>query len=358
MDKRTAETGEECGSETMNEPTVPVQAAWNGQAVHADGKGRRIGSDFIEQLGRLVILWGDIEALTRTLTLMKGQGQNFRAKTDEELMKEYRRDKLSFDKHLKAVLPHQTAMARGILKLKDLRDFALHGTVIKWKSANAEGEKDAIIHVDATATVLAQEGFMSRSLESIVPRARKLEGDGSVGPPILTTDGLRQACDNLAGYVYDLRLFRTVLQVKDGSDLHMKVYGGGHGAHKSRGKAGRTKSPPQTPRCIAASVFQNPADVISHDQKTALRLGEFCRSFSPVGPDAQNLGDHARRATGALPGAQRAKDGGVVQRVDEATDREVELRPWEGKSRCARACRTCEVPKLRLPQPNLAAGNG
>ena len=257
--------------------------------MNADRKGRRIGSDFIEQLGRLVILWGDIEALIRTLALMKGQGQKFRAKTDEELMKEYRRDKLSFDKHLKAVLPHQTAMAHGILNLKELRDFALHGTVIKWRSSSNECEKDAIIHVDATATVFAQEKFLSKSLESIVPRTRKLEGDGSLGPPILTTDGLRRACDKLAGYVYDLRLFRTVLQVKGGSELRMKVTGGSHGTRKLRGNSGKIKSPPQTPRSIEASVFQNPADVIGHDQVTALRLGKFCRHFSLMDQTVRTL---------------------------------------------------------------------
>ena len=211
---------------------------------------------------------------------MKIQGLNYRAKTDEELMKEYRRERRPFDKYLKAVLPHQTAMTRGILKLKELRDFALHGTVIKWRSVSAECEKDAISHVDASATILAQAGFMSRPLEAIVPRARKLERDNSAGSPILTTDGLRQSCDDLAGYVYDLRLFRTVLQVKGGSELRMKVTGGSRGTRKSRDNTGRIKSSPQTPISIKASVFQNPADVIGHDQETALRLGDFCRSFS------------------------------------------------------------------------------
>ena len=252
--------------------------ARNGQTMDADGKGRRIGRDFTGQIGRLAILWGDIEALNRTLALMKSQGLNYRAKTDEELMEEYRKERRPFDKYLKAVLPHQTAMARDILTLKEIRDFALHGAVIKW--GGPKGETDAIIHVDAVATVFAQVGFMSRSLEAIVPQSRMSERAGSVGPSILTTDGLRRACDNLAGYVYDLRLFRTVLQVKGGSELRMKVSGDGHGTRKSQGKAGRTKSPPQTPRSIEASVFQNPADVIGHDQETALTLGEFCRYFS------------------------------------------------------------------------------
>ena len=273
----------------MNEQTVPTQATRNGQTMNADGKGRHIGRDFTEQLGRLVILWGDIEALVRTLALMKSQGLNYRAKTDEELMKDYRRERRQFDKYLKAVLPHQTAMAYRILKLKDLRDFALHGTVIKCRRANTEYEKDAIIHVDASATIHAQAGFMSRPLESIVPRARKLERDDSAGAPILTTDELRRACDDLAGYVYDLRLFRTILQVKGGSELCMKVTGGSRGARKSQGNAERTKSPPQNPRCIEASVFQNPADVIAHDQETALRLGKFCQYFSLMGQTIRTL---------------------------------------------------------------------
>ena len=142
--------------------------------MDADNKRHHIGRDFTEQLGRLVILWGDMEALVRTLALMKSQGLNYRAKTDEELIKEYRRKKRPFDKYLKTVLPHQTAMTRGILMLKELRDFALHGTVIKWKSANAECMKDAIIHVDASATILAQADFLTRPLESIVPKDDKV----------------------------------------------------------------------------------------------------------------------------------------------------------------------------------------
>ena len=80
----------------------------------------------------------------------------------------------------------------------------MHGGVVKWGSD--QGEEDAIIHVDGPATIFAQGGFMSRSLQSIVQR----EGfeAGAEGPTVLTTDGLRRACDKLSGYVYDLRLFR------------------------------------------------------------------------------------------------------------------------------------------------------
>ena len=248
--------------------------------MNADRKERRISRDFTEQLGRLVILWGDIEALTRTLSLMKCQGLKYRAKTDDELMKEYRRERLPLDKHLKAVFPHQTAMAHGILTLKELRDFALHGSVIKWRNAKAKRESDAIIHVDAAATIFAQEGYMSRPLDSMIPRASRLERDENEGPLILTTDGLHRACDKLAGYVYDLLFFRTDLQIKGGSELQFKVLGGGHSELKSQGKSETTELPPKTPRSIEPSVFQNPADVIGHDQDTAFLLGEFCRYFS------------------------------------------------------------------------------
>ena len=40
--------------------------------------------------------------------------------------------------------------------------------------------------------------------------------EGRPEAAVLVTDGLRRACDRLAGYVYDLRLFRTMLQVKEG----------------------------------------------------------------------------------------------------------------------------------------------
>ena len=96
----------------------------------------------------------------------------------------------------------------------------------------------------------------------------------------MTTDGLRRACDNLADYVYDFLFFRTVLQVKGGSELRVKVTGGRHGARKSQGNDVRIKSPPKTPRSINPNVFQNQADVIGHDQETAFCLGKFCRYFS------------------------------------------------------------------------------
>lgn len=236
----------------------------SGTAKVAGPKERRIGRDFTGQLGRLVILWGDIEALVRTLELMRGHGQGFRAKTDDELKAEYRAGWRPFDKHLKAVLPHQTSMAHGILTLKEVRDFALHGAVVQW--GNAQGEQDAIMHVDAPATIFAQGGFMSRPLQTIIPKTGMSNGDGKPGPAVLTTGGLRRACDKLAGYVYDLRLFRTVLQVKEGKEIRFEVSGG--------------EPPPRTSRSIEPGVLQNPADEIGHDKGTALRLGEFCLSFS------------------------------------------------------------------------------
>ena len=196
-------------------------------------KDRRIGVDFLVQLGRLAILWGDMEALTRTLELMKGRGLRYRAKTEEELKREYRKGD-AFDKRLKAVLPHQTGMAQGILALKELRDFALHGAVIKWGSRS--GETDAIIHPDGPATVFAQEGFLSRPLQMVVPRAGMFNREGKPEAAVLATDGLRRACDRLAGYVYDLRLFRTMLQVKEGRRCGSRC-----GAAVERG-AGRTRT--------------------------------------------------------------------------------------------------------------------
>ena len=62
-------------------------------ARHALRKERRIGDDFKVQVGRLAILWGDMEALTRTLELMKVRGPRYRAKTDVELQCDYRRER-------------------------------------------------------------------------------------------------------------------------------------------------------------------------------------------------------------------------------------------------------------------------
>ena len=246
------------------------------QAIDNDRGERRIGRDFIEQLGRLVIFWGDIEALIRTLALMKTQGLKYRAKTDEELKAEYHRNRVPFDKRLKAVFPHQTAMAHGILRLKDLRDFALHGAVGKRGNAKAKGETDVIMHLDAPATIFAQEGYTSRPLESVVPRARRLERSGVMGAPILSTDGLRRACNDLEGYVYDLRLFRTAIQCREeeAEELCIRVCG---------------LDVEKTPRSIEASFFQNPADVVGHNQEMALRLGEFCRIFSLLAQTIRTL---------------------------------------------------------------------
>ena len=44
-------------------------AGRRGGLAEAEGKERRIGKEFTGQLGRLVILWGDIEGLVRTLEL-------------------------------------------------------------------------------------------------------------------------------------------------------------------------------------------------------------------------------------------------------------------------------------------------
>ena len=79
------------------------------------------------------------------------------------------------------------------------------------------------MHVDAPATIFAQGGFMSRHLQTIIPKTGMSNGDGKPGPAVLTTGGLRRACDKLAGYVYDLRLFRTVLQVKEGKEIRFEV---------------------------------------------------------------------------------------------------------------------------------------
>ncbi len=111
---------------------------------------------------------------------MKGRGLRYWAKTEEELKQEYwTEDRRPFHNHLKSALPHQTAMAQGILALKKVRDFAPHGAVFKWGSGAAE--TDGIIHVDAPATVFAQRGFMSRSLRSIVLRHGMADTVGGAG---------------------------------------------------------------------------------------------------------------------------------------------------------------------------------
>ena len=110
---------------------------------------------------------------------MKGRGLRYRTKTDEELIGEYQAEGLAFDKRLKAVLPHQTAMAQGILTLKQIRDFALHGAVVQWGSA--EGETDGIVHVDAPATIFSQGSFMSRPLETVIPKGGHAEAGREAG---------------------------------------------------------------------------------------------------------------------------------------------------------------------------------
>ena len=271
-----------------------VGAGGRGAPAEARRKERRIGKGFTGQLGRLVILWGDIEGLVRTLELMKGDGLAYRAKTDDELKAEHRaEDWRPFDKHLKAVLPHQTSMAHRILMLRDVRDFALHGAVTKW--GNEQGEQDAIMHVDAPATIFAQSGFMSRPLQTIVPKAGMSNHEGKAGPVVLTTDGLRRVGDDLAGYVYDLRLFRTVFQVKEGEEIRVQVAGG--------------QPAPRAPRAIDADVFQNPADVVGHDSGTALRVGEFCLAFSLLDQTVRTL--EIVRADG--PGRFRAHTEAKVE---------------------------------------------
>lgn len=248
-------------------------------ARDASQKERRIGHDFTLQVGRLAILWGDMEALTRTLELMKAEGLRYRAKTDDELQREYRPKRRPFDKRLKAVLPHQTTMARGILALKDVRDFCLHGAVIKW--GDGREELDAIVHADLPATMFAQGSFLSRPLETVVPRAGMLpSATGQPEPAIMMTDGLRRACDRLAGYVYDLRLFRTLLQVKEGKEIQIVLEGGGKRKRRRSNRDGKLEEAPQFPRSIDSSVFKNPADEIGHDAGTAARMGEFFQSFA------------------------------------------------------------------------------
>ena len=245
-----------------------------GDAPANRGRKRGIGKNFTRQLGRLAILWGDIEGLVRTLELMKGCGLTYRAKSDDVLKVEYRaEDWRPFDKHLKAVQPHQTSMTRRILMLKDVRDFALHGAVIKW--GNGHGEQDAIMHMDGPATIFAQGGFMSGSLQTIVPMAGMSNHEGNSGPEVLTADALRRAGDDLAGYVYDLRLFRTVFQVREGEEIRMQVAGG--------------QPAPRTPRTIDPEVFENPADIVGHDSRTALRVGEFCLAFSLLDQTVRTL---------------------------------------------------------------------
>ena len=250
-----------------------------GVARDASRNERRIDRDFMVQVGRLAILWGDVEALTRTLELMKVRGLRYRAKTDDELQREYRAERRPFDKRLKAVLPEHTAMASGILSLKDVRDFCLHGAVIK--KGDGRGERDAIVHADLPATMFAQGGFLTRSLEMIVPKAGMRPSEtGQLEPVMITTDGLRQACDRLAGYVYDLRLFRTLLQVKEGDEMRIEVEGGASGKRQRTNRGGRAGEAPRFPRSIDSSVFQNSADEIGHDAGTALLMGEFFYSFA------------------------------------------------------------------------------
>ena len=262
---------------------------------------RRISDDFKVQVGRLAILWGDIEALTRTLELMRVQGPRYRAKTDVELQREYRPQRRRFDKRLKVVLPHRTAMARGILTLKDVRDFCLHGAVIQW--GDAREQADAIVHADLPATMFAQGGFLSRPLQTIVPRAGMLRNaKGELEPAIMTTDGLRRAGDKLAGYVYDLRLFRTLLQVKEGEEIRFQVERRAKRQGQRSDPGAKAEQAPRSPRSIDSSVFQNPADEIGHDPGTAVRVGEFFHTFALLDQTIRTL----ELMRGSRPGDFRA----------------------------------------------------
>ena len=235
-----------------------------------------ISQSFIKQVGRLAIRWGDIEGLTRTLEMMRGRTQQFSAKSSSELRAAYKAEWWPFEKRMKSVFPPRSSITHGILALKRVRDFVMHGA---WFGVGVAGTvEEAIVHVDASATLYSQMDFQSRKrMQVIIPKSGMAENkDSQLSPAILKQDGLKRACAQLDGYIYDFRLFRTIFQVKDGAKVEFTVSGPNAG---STGES-QSKSDWGTPRSIESSVFCNPSDVIGHDESVELAFGEFCCSFS------------------------------------------------------------------------------
>ena len=124
------------------------------------------------------------------------------------------------------------------LRILDLRNLGL---------ASADGS----VFDEAFADLCHKAAF----LQLVVPRAGTFNREGKPEAAVLATDGLRRACDRLARYVYDLRLFRTMLQVKEGKEVRFEVRGGGGKRRRGNGDEA-AQGQPRFPRTIEQSVFR------------------------------------------------------------------------------------------------------
>ena len=181
---------------------------------------------------------------------------------------------------------------------------------------------------------------------------------GQMEPAFMTTDGLRRACDRLAGYVYDLRLFRTLLQVKEGNEIQIALEGGGKSKRRRANQGGKAEEAPQFPRSIDSSVFENLADGIGHDAGTAVQLGEFFQSFALLDQTIRTL----EMMRGNRPSDFQAQSDPKAEAWYTESGRQLtgrlKFRPWKGVAQRGGAVRTGQVPELHLSQSDLADGVG
>ena len=241
----------------------PVGAGGRGAPADAGRKERRIGKDFTGQLGRLAILWSDIEGLVRTLELMKGDGLTYRAKSGGELKAEYRaEDWRPFEKASqgRAAAPGVDGAADPDAEGRPRLRAARRGDQVGKRAGGAgrDHARGRARHDLRAGRFFAQGGLMSRPMQTLVPKADMSNHEGKAGPVALTTDGLRRAGDNLAGCVYDLRLFRTVFQVKEGDEIRMQVAGGQPALNERPALSMRTCS--RTRRMLWATTVGWPCD--------------------------------------------------------------------------------------------------
>ena len=250
----------EPGAEAMRRREGPAGAGGRGAPADAGRKERRIGKDFTGQLGRLAILWGDIEGLVRTLELMKGDGLTYRAKSDGELKAEYRaEDWRPFEKASqgRAAAPDVDGAADPDAEGRPRLRAARRGDQVGKRAGRAGRD-----HARGRARHDLRAGrFNVETHADVSPEGRHVEPrrqGGTGGPVALTTDGLRRAGDDLAGYVYDLRLFRTVFQVKAGDEIRMQVAGGQPALNERPALSMRTCS--RTRRMLWATTVGWPCD--------------------------------------------------------------------------------------------------
>ena len=237
-------------------------------------------------MGKVVILWGDLESLMISLDMMKvGEGR-YRPRTEAELKGMFPRRRERFEDVTRRALKGLEYMRRRVLAAKNMRDAIVHGVTMGVSKNSSEATVPLVVNVDAVATVFAQRWPVTRM---VIPK----QG------PILRIEDVSRLGTNLQTEVEIMRTFQAVIRAANREVCMDEV--------------DKVEPAPGTSKFVQETSGANPAWTVGRNDQ----VGEFVGEFVMV---AATL-ERALRTLELMHIGKRWKDFETIEGTDLAVQR-------------------------------------